>query len=116
MTLGSENHLPYVYPTKCSEATPKNKLPRQDENNGSENKQTARSGGWPSQVLLHEHKQKFETPNLPSVCIRRWVRIKSSFYFCSDCISLSILLIYFKTLSLSCFKLCAWENMAGLME
>ena len=51
---------------------------------------------------------KIWDPQLAIWCIRRWVRIKSSFYFCSDCISLSS-----SSLSLSCFKLCAWENMAG---
>jgi len=71
MTLGSENHLPYVYPTKCSAATPKQTAEARWKQR--ERKQTNRSIWgfwirWPS--LLHKHKQKFETPNLPSGCIR----------------------------------------------
>ena len=75
--LGSENHLPYVYPTKCSAATPKQTAEARWKQR--ERKQTNRSIWgfwirWPS--LLHKHKQKFETPNLPSGCIRRRVHIQ----------------------------------------
>ena len=91
MTLGSENHLPYVYPTKCSAATPKQTAEarwKQRERKQT-NKQTARSGDSETGGLHSAQTQTKETPNLPSGCIRRWVRIKSPSYFCSDCISLS---------------------------